>query len=970
MRRVSVFLITLALLAGMVGCVADPVHDPDPEPDPDPDIRHELSISATIGGSVTSPGEGTFEYDGGTVVSVYAVPDECYRFVNWTGDTVANPASAVTTVTMDADKSITANFALARYTLRVYSRVGGVVISPSEEESDYDCGTVVDVVAEAEEGYQFTHWTGNVGAVDDVNCASTTVTMMADYSITANFAKELRTWYDFDAIRDNLSGHYVLMNDLDSSTAGYAELAGPTADDGRGWQPIGRISTDPHIGYIVGPAEPFTGSFVGHSYEIRGLFVDRPDDHGVGLFGVVGEVGVIDDVRVINAEMIGDFHVGSLVGMNWGTVSNSYCSADVTGGENVGGLVGLSYGVVSNSCSNGSVSGEGAVGGLVGFNSGRPIGDSCSSGRVTGHWHVGGLVGHNDGPVHNSYSSSSVTGHWRVGGLLGFNNWGTVANSYYDYDEILINGENIITIGALFGEDFEQWLANGRFLDVNDRLSREEGYYVINNVNDFKQLLAYGQDDSLRFRLKSDLDLGDHPNFYIPYLAGEFDGNGHEVANLSFKSDYVSNVGLFGVLASSGIVRQVSVQNADIDAVGAVGGLVGANFGTVSKSSSVGSVTGFHYAGALVGTLHRGTIGDCHSGGSVTGYSVGGLVGWNYHGTVTNSYYSYEDVLINGTNIITIGALFDEDFEQWLANGRFLDINERLSREEGYYVISSVSDFTQLLAFGQDGSLRFKLKNDLDLGDHPNFYIPYLAGEFDGNGHGVANVQFNYGFVPQVGLFGYVASGGKVTRVCVENVNIAGAGGVGGLAGYIWQGTIDESCSTGSVAGDWQVGGLAGFSNHGTIVNSYFRGSVSAHGRIGGLVGDNHYGHVRNSYALGTVSGSHWGVGGLVGWNDQGTVRNSYSSNSITGGEGVGGLVGHSSQGAVHHSFWDVETSGTEDSDGGTGKTTTEMMSIATFSGVGWPIVGVADPDIRDSSYTWNIVDGQTYPFLSWQPVS
>ena len=113
MKRVAAVLITLALIAGLVGCPADPVHDPEPEPDPDPDplIRHELSISATIGGSVASPGEGSFTYDAGKVVFLHAVPDECYRFVNWTGDAVANPASAVTTVTMDAAKSITAKLA-------------------------------------------------------------------------------------------------------------------------------------------------------------------------------------------------------------------------------------------------------------------------------------------------------------------------------------------------------------------------------------------------------------------------------------------------------------------------------------------------------------------------------------------------------------------------------------------------------------------------------------------------------------------------------------------------------------------------------------------------------------------------------------------------------------------------------------------------------------------------------------------
>ena len=143
-------------------------------------------------------------------------------------------------------------------------------------------------------------------------------------------------------------------------------------------------------------------------------------------------------------------------------------------------------------------------------------------------------------------------------------------------------------------------------------------------------------------------------------------------------------------------------------------------------------------------------------------------------GTVSNSYYSYDEVLINGRNIITIGALSNEDFEQWLANDKFLDVNGRLSQEDGYYLINDVNDFKQLLAFGQDGSLKFRLKNDLDLGGEPNFYIPYLAGEFDGNGHKISNLSLNIDFISEVGLFGYLASGGTVTGVSVENVNITG----------------------------------------------------------------------------------------------------------------------------------------------------------------------------------------------------
>ena len=46
---------------------------------------------------------------------------------------------------------------------------------------------VLDLVAEADEGYQFDEWTGDVGTIADVNAAITTITMNGDYDIIAKF---------------------------------------------------------------------------------------------------------------------------------------------------------------------------------------------------------------------------------------------------------------------------------------------------------------------------------------------------------------------------------------------------------------------------------------------------------------------------------------------------------------------------------------------------------------------------------------------------------------------------------------------------------------------------------------------------------------------------------------------------------------------------------------------------------------
>jgi len=905
--RVSIFLITVALVAGMAGCVPS---------------QYELTISSTVGGEVTTPGEETFTYDEGEVVDLVAVAEEGYRFVNWTGDVddIADVNDATTTITMNDSYSITANFEESpkvRYNLIISSTVGGEVTAPGEGIFNYDEGTDVDLVAVAEEGYHFVNWTGDVDTIGNVEATSTTIIMNDNYYITANFAIAICDWYDLDAIRDNLGGKYILMNDLDSTAAGYAELASPTADGGKGWEPIGSLSVDPSSSHAVDPVDPFTGSLDGQGYEIRDLFIGRHGEDGVALFGSVDE-GVIENLGVVNAEVTGHLYVGGLVGCasSGSTVSDSYSTGSVTGDELVGSLVGGNFGTVSDSYSTGSVTGGGSVGGLAGGNFGT-VSDSYSTGSVTGGGGVGGLAGGNWGTVSDSYSTGGVTGTGHTGGLVGWNHHGTVSNSYYSYDEVLINGRNMITTGALSNEDFEQWLANDRFLDVNERLSKEGGYYVINDVSDLRELLAFGQNASFKFILKSDLDLGDDPDFYIPYLAGEFDGNSHKIANLSFSSDFVVQVGLFGYLASGGRVTGVSTENVNITGQGYVGGLVGENAGTVSNSYSTGSVTGHGPVGGLVGSI-----------------------GWN-GGTVSNSYYNYNEVLINGRSVITIGALFNEDFDQWLANDKFLDVNERLSQEGGYYLINDVSDFKQLFAFGQDDSLKFRLTNDLDLGDDPNFYIPYLAGEFDGNGHKISNLRLNFDFVLQVGLFGYLAYSGKVSEVGLENVRI-------------------------TVTGPWQVGSLVG-ENTGIVSNSYSAGSVTGTGDVGGLVGWNE-GTVANSYSTGSVTGTG-SVGGLVGWNYGGTVSSSYSTGKVTGGDHVGGLVGVN-HGTVRNSFWDRETSCMEESDGATGETTAEMKSIATFSGAGWNIVAVANPGTRNPSYIWNIVDGQTYPFLSWQSVS
>jgi hypothetical protein len=166
-------------------------------------VQYDLTISSTAGGSVTVPGEGTFTYNASAVLDLVARADSGYRFVNWTGDvtTIANVNGASTTITMNDDYSIVANFAEmppGQVTLTVSSSAvgpiattpsttGGSVTAPGEATFTYEKGTVVNLVAEPEESCRFVMWIGDVDDVTDVTAASTTITMDDDYSITAVF---------------------------------------------------------------------------------------------------------------------------------------------------------------------------------------------------------------------------------------------------------------------------------------------------------------------------------------------------------------------------------------------------------------------------------------------------------------------------------------------------------------------------------------------------------------------------------------------------------------------------------------------------------------------------------------------------------------------------------------------------------------------------------------------------------------
>ena len=167
------------------------------------------AVSPTSSGTVTlNPAGGT--YSSGTVVAMTANPAAHYHFVNWTGSVTGTVSP--TNVTMDANKSVTANFALDQYALSVAASptAGGTVTGGGT----YDYGTSVPVTATANPNYHFVNWTGPVA---DPNSASTTVTVTGATSVTANFA--LDTYTLATAVDPALSGTVTGAGTYDYGTS-------------------------------------------------------------------------------------------------------------------------------------------------------------------------------------------------------------------------------------------------------------------------------------------------------------------------------------------------------------------------------------------------------------------------------------------------------------------------------------------------------------------------------------------------------------------------------------------------------------------------------------------------------------------------------------------------------------------------------------------------------------------------------
>lgn len=511
--------------------------------------------------------------------------------------------------------------------------------------------------------------------------------------------KYIETVEDFRKIEDDLSGNYVLAQDIDFGGNSYRPIA-----------------------YKSGSS--FTGKFSGNGHTISNIGV-KYDDDIVGLFGTNN--GLIMNLAV-SGEVTGEEYIGGICAKNEGTIYSCSFDGEVKQSATtqrkgkVGGICGTNYATISNCFNSADVSGNDYIGGICGEMCGKdPVVVYCVSvGKVsgfTGSAIVGGICGYGNGI---SYGGSSELSHCRfdmdVSGSINLINGGnTITNrgDNYSYKTEFLCGDNI----GSFDPDI--WNAGKGVVVTPDAKDGKFGtktcYYMrlkcfgesggvssdvfnfacAGGSDDWQPYILISSEDAFRTCWQSDVKwsenfvLGDDitlayslaPNDVIPTslstgtFSGRFSGNGHTV---TLTDD--STCGLFGT--NKGTIINLAVKgNIDSSAGSSMsnysGGICAVNDGTIYGCSFDGKINGgANNTGAVCGR-NNGTISNCFALANVEAMNgnVGGIAALGKEGSELKSCYFVGTALSN----ITVGLISLSPSENCYYNNEVCQFDEEES---------------------------------------------------------------------------------------------------------------------------------------------------------------------------------------------------------------------------------------------------------------------------------------------------
>lgn len=240
------------------------------------------------------------------------------------------------------------------------------------------------------------------------------------------------------------------------NTAGGTALSAVLTNDidlnNQPWTPMGDYDNE------------YTGNFDGQDHKVTGLFINAAAARQ-GLFGIIGESGLVTNLTVDGTVSSSMTFVGGIVGWNKGTVSKCVNLAAVTGtapksgnASKIGGIAGQNSGAILNCRNSGRVTALKQMGGIAGYQTdGRVAGcyndGAITAGQATDNTNVGGLIGQLDkGGLYYSVNAGPVVsqnqqkyGNFYVGGLVGQMSGSKAKTAFGNYNTGEVSYTNQVT---------------------------------------------------------------------------------------------------------------------------------------------------------------------------------------------------------------------------------------------------------------------------------------------------------------------------------------------------------------------------------------------------------------------------------------------------------------------------------------------------------------------------------------------
>lgn len=397
------------------------------------------------------------------------------------------------------------------------------------------------------------------------------------------------------------------------------------------WLPIGN--------YVDNNELKFKGTFEGGNHEIKGLNINGNKDYQ-GLFGMI-EDAKVQNVRITN----GNIKVG-----NYG-----------------GGVSGYGINSIIKNCTNGAeiLSSKGYTGGIIGKIDGESVIDSCNNtakiestgtcGDEYGNTFLGGIVGNSEAEINNCNNSGEIISvASAAGGIVG-GGYKNIVNCTNE-GNITVNGVNTgedSTVGGIIGN-----MKNASILScINKGKITSEGRKAGGIVGQI-----YSEDENNVVTIEKSHNEGEISSntIYVGGIAGYISIvnilNCYNIANIETEEGQIG--GIVGYAASTNskiencynmgsiygkFIKEENYKNT------IAGGIVGHNYGLISKCYNTGSITIENsQAGGIAGNSN-GMISECYNKGKIesTGYNingdseVGGIVG-NVNNNINACYNTGE----------------------------------------------------------------------------------------------------------------------------------------------------------------------------------------------------------------------------------------------------------------------------------------------------------------------------------------